>query len=78
MESKKMNNSELPYVTRDREAGNIIERFATKEEAEQALAAYEEADRKDGIFVEDFYEVAKEESAEQTSSAPSADSAYLG
>ena len=48
---------ELNYVIRDREAGNEIERFATREEAEQQLAKYEEQDRADGIFVEDFYEI---------------------
>lgn len=48
---------ELNYVIRDREAGNEIERFATREEAEQQLAQYEEQDRADGIFVEDFYEI---------------------
>ena len=48
---------QMKYVIRDREAGNEIERFATREEAEQQLAQYEEQDRADGIFVEDFYEI---------------------
>ena len=48
---------QMKYVIRDREAGNEIERFATREEAEKQLAVYEEQDRADGIFVEDFYEI---------------------
>ena len=46
------------YVVRDREAGNPIERFATMEDAEAALRSYEESDKKDGIYEQDFYEVA--------------------
>lgn len=48
---------QMKYVIRDREAGNEIERFATREEAEQQLAAYEEQDRADGTYEEDFYEI---------------------
>lgn len=47
------------YVTRDREAGNIIEYFSTKEEAEQAIEEYEKADKAEGIYEPDFYEVAE-------------------
>ena len=47
------------YVTRDREAGNIIEYFNTKEEAEQAIEEYEKADKAEGIYEPDFYEVAE-------------------
>ena len=47
----------MEYVIRDREAGNVIDYFATKEEAERQLETYENEDRKDGIFVEDFYEI---------------------
>ena len=35
-------------VTRDREAGNIIENFATKKEAEKAILRYEKTDKKEG------------------------------
>ena len=47
------------YATRDREAGNIIEYFSTKEEAEQAIEEYEKADKAEGIYEPDFYEVAE-------------------
>ena len=56
---KKVNYKKLAYVTRDREAGNIIEFFATREEAEKALAAYEASDKAEGIYEPDFYEVAE-------------------
>lgn len=47
------------YVVRDREAGNIIEYFKTKEEAEQAIEDYERSDKIEGIYEADFYEVAE-------------------
>lgn len=47
------------YATRDRKAGNIIEYFNTKEEAEQAIEDYERSDKIDGIYEADFYEVAE-------------------
>ena len=49
------------YVVRDREAGNVIERVASIEEGEALIAEYEEADRKDGTYTPDFYEVVKGE-----------------
>lgn len=45
-------------VVRDREAGNIIEGFETIEEAEKAIAQYEEDDEKAGTFEPQFYEIA--------------------
>lgn len=48
------------YVTRDTEAGNVIDRFRTRKEAEQAIAKYEEEDKKDGSYTENFYEVYEE------------------
>ena len=45
------------YITRDREAGNEIERFATLEEAREALKQYEKQDISDGTYTEDFYEI---------------------
>lgn len=47
------------YATRDRKAGNIIEYFNTKEEAERAIIEYEKADKIEGIYEADFYEVAE-------------------
>lgn len=46
-------------VIRDREAGNIIEVFQTREEAEKMLLEYEKQDKKDGIYEANFYEVAE-------------------
>lgn len=46
-------------VTRDREAGNIIENFATKKEAEKAISRYEKTDKKEGTYSPDFYEIAE-------------------
>ncbi len=45
------------YVIRDREAGNIIDKFSTYEEAQQALNQYEKEDKEDGIYTPDFYEI---------------------
>lgn len=49
----------MMYVIRDREAGNVIDKFATYEEAEKALEEYENVDRADNIFTKDFYEICK-------------------
>lgn len=53
-----MNKTTKTYIVRDREAGNIIDEFDSLEAAEAALVKYEEEDRRDGTFEEDFYEVA--------------------
>lgn len=45
------------FVVRDREAGNIIDTFATREKAEEAIAMYEDEDRQDDCYTPDFYEV---------------------
>lgn len=47
----------MKYVIRDREAGNKIGLFDTLEEARKALAEFEEEDKKDGVYVADFYEI---------------------
>ena len=47
----------MNIVIRDREAGNVIEHFNTVEEAKKTLKRYEEQDKKDGVYVEDFYEI---------------------
>ena len=46
------------YVVRDREAGNVITQFETMEDAKKELEKYEEQDKKDGTYSEDFYEIA--------------------
>ena len=48
----------MMYVVRDREAGNVITQFETMEEAQKELGRYEEQDKKEGEYVEDFYEIA--------------------
>ena len=48
----------MMYVVRDREAGNVITQFETMEEAQKEIEKYEEHDKKDGVYVEDFYEIA--------------------
>lgn len=45
------------YVVRDCEAGNVISKHNTWTETMNALEEYEQEDRKDGCFSEDFYEV---------------------
>lgn len=45
------------FITRDREAGNEIERFETLEEAKQAVVDYEATDKADKTYTEDFYEI---------------------
>lgn len=54
----------MKYWTRDREAGNKIESFATLEEAREAIANYEEQDKADDAYTEDFYEIYDEENEE--------------
>ena len=48
----------MNIVIRDREAGNVITEFETMEEAHKEIEKYEEQDKKDGVYVEDFYEIA--------------------
>lgn len=47
----------MRVVIRDREAGNVITEFDTVEEAKKTLERYEQEDRKDGSYTEDFYEI---------------------
>lgn len=47
----------MTYITRDREAGNEIDRFSTEEDAITAVEAYEEEDRANGDYTDGFYEV---------------------
>lgn len=47
----------IKFITQDREAGNVIDEFATRKEAEAAIRAYEEEDRANGCFEENFYEI---------------------
>ena len=45
------------FIIRDREAGNLVCSYSTREEAEKALAEFEAEDKKDGIYEPDFYEI---------------------
>lgn len=47
----------MKYIIRDREAGNKIAEFNTLEEAQSELKKFEESDKKEGTYTEDFYEI---------------------
>lgn len=46
-----------PFVTRDREAGNVIDEFQTIEEAREAIDGYEMNDEQEGTFTPNSYEI---------------------
>ena len=48
------------FVIRDTEVGNVIDRFRTRAEAEQAILEYEAEDKADESYTENFYEVYEE------------------
>lgn len=48
----------MTYITRDREAGNIIDEFKSLADAEAAIKRYEAEDQKQGVYEADFYEIA--------------------
>ena len=50
-------NRNKPFWTRDREAGNFIDEFATVMEARNAIRKYEQQDRRDGYYEPNFYEI---------------------
>ena len=56
----KKQQSSFKYFIACRETGDKIEGFASYEEAKNGLSSYEEADKIDGIYVEDFYEITRE------------------
>lgn len=45
------------FQVRDRQGGNFIDSFDSLETATYALNEYEEADKIDGIYEENFYEI---------------------
>lgn len=45
------------FYTRDAEAGNIIDSFNTYEDAEEAIRMYEEEDKQNGDYQQNFYEI---------------------
>lgn len=46
--------------TADKETGTFIEEFTSVAEARKAIELYEEKDRVDGTYEEDFYDVVDE------------------
>ena len=44
-------------VIRARDTGDKIESFNTLDEAKETLARYQEQDKTDGLYEEDFYEI---------------------
>jgi len=55
------NNENLIYIIRDKEAGNIIDKFDTYEEAVKELTKYEAEDKANGTYTDDFYEIIEAE-----------------
>lgn len=45
-------------VIRDKQAGNIIEQVNSYDEGAEVLSRFEESDKAEGIYEEDFYEIA--------------------
>lgn len=51
----------MRYFTAARETGDLCEEFKTYEECKKAIAEYEEHDKKEGIYVPDFYDIVDED-----------------
>ena len=49
------------YSIIDNQAGNIIEHVETIEQAQEIIAGYEAADKKDGTYTPDFYSIKQKE-----------------
>lgn len=47
------------YIIRDREAGNDISEFCSLEAAQAELEHYEQIDRNEGTYTQDFYEIVR-------------------
>ena len=45
------------YYTEDYEAGNVIDEFASREDALRAIVGYEAADKADGAYTDGFYAI---------------------
>lgn len=45
------------FKVRDRQGGNVIDSFESLEAATYVLNEYEEADKLEGIYTENFYEI---------------------
>ena len=53
----KYNRGDYMFQVRDRQGGNVIDSFDSLEAATYALNEYEEADKLEGIYTENFYEI---------------------
>ena len=53
----KYNRGDYMFQVRDRQGGNVIDSFDSLEAATYALNEYEEADKLDNIYEENFYEI---------------------
>ena len=51
------NGGNYMFQVRDRQGGNVIDSFDSLEAATYALNEYEEADKLDNIYEENFYEI---------------------
>lgn len=49
----------MKYVIRDVKSGRVFDMFDTREEAQKTLRQYERADKEDGVYEEDSYEIAE-------------------
>lgn len=53
-------NRSMKVYTADKETGTFIDEFESIEEAKAAIEKYERADKADGTYEEDFYDVVDE------------------
>ena len=51
------NRGDYMFEVRDRQGGNVIDSFDSLEAAMYTLNEYEDADKLDGIYEENFYEI---------------------
>jgi len=50
----------MRYIIRDREAGNRIATFQTLDAAQEELLTYEKADKEEGTYTKNFYEIVEQ------------------
>lgn len=60
------NPPHMLYTIRDREAGNVIDTFISREDAEGALAQFEADDKAEGTYEPNFYEITEDEDPEDS------------
>jgi hypothetical protein len=57
-------NSNMRFVIRDSEAGNEIKECDSLKEAKKILGEYEQTDREENTYTEEFYEIYDRENEE--------------